>query len=70
MARRGNTPSASALATAPANGLADRRVRLGLIIVALLLAGIVVIGADYAFSTIFGNGSGAAPSATLTQKNP
>ncbi|HEX7590473.1 MAG TPA: hypothetical protein VF375_00840 [Candidatus Limnocylindrales bacterium] len=51
-------------------GLADGRVRFGLIILALLLAAIVVMGSDYAFSTIFGNGAAAAPSATAAlQKN-
>jgi membrane protein DedA with SNARE-associated domain len=48
--------------------LADGRVRFGLIIVALVLAAIVVMGADYAFGTLFGNGAGAGagPSATAT----
>lgn len=49
---------------APITALSDGRVRLGLIIVALVLATIVVIGADYAFGVLFGNGSGSVPAAS------
>ena len=41
----------------------DRRARIGLLIVALVLATIVVIGVDFLFGAIGGNGS---PSATAT----
>ena len=60
--------SATAPTPASAAALADGRVRFGLIIVALVLAAIVVMGADYAFGTLFGNGAGAGagPSATAT----
>lgn len=63
---RQEAPTARRADTAPAPiaALSNGRVRFGLIIVALVLATVVVIGADFAFSTIFGNGAAAAPSAT------
>jgi hypothetical protein len=57
-------------APAPITALSNGRVRFGLIIVALVLATVVVIGADYAFGIVFGNGASATPSATpALQKN-
>jgi rhodanese-related sulfurtransferase len=66
--RRGpaRTPTREAAKPAPITALGNGRVRFGLIIVALVLATVVVIGADYAFGTIFGTGAGAAPSTSPT----
>jgi len=48
--------------------IADPRARLAVLIVVLLLAAIVVIGADFVIETVFGSGSGStgspAPAAT------
>lgn len=48
----------------PVGPITDRRVRLGIIVVALVLATVVVIGADYAMGAVFGNGSGSTPAAS------
>jgi hypothetical protein len=47
----------------PGGPVTDGRVRLGLIVVALILATVVVIGADYAIGAVFGTGA-PAPSPT------
>jgi phage shock protein E len=50
----------------PAAPITDGRVRLALIVVAMILATVVVIGADWAIGAVFGNGSGSSPVPTAT----
>jgi hypothetical protein len=43
-----------------------QRARIGLLIVALLIAGVAVIAADFVFGTIFGTGDSPTPSPTAS----
>ena len=61
----GPTSSSPARPAAPPPGRQlDRRARIGLLIVALMLATVAVIGADFLFGTITGQGPKASPSPT------
>ena len=50
----------SANSTQSANSATDRA-RLGLLIAALVVAGVAVIAADFVFGAIFGNGESTTP---------
>ncbi len=50
----------------PSLETASPRARMGLLIVALVVAGAAVIAADYVFGVLFGSSGSATPSATAS----